>query len=48
MYSYFFQTSQYIIPYHNALQAGNGQKDRFSGDISKLSPPHPCLLLFLR
>lgn len=28
MYSCFYQTGQYIIPYHIALAAGNGQKDR--------------------
>ena len=34
MYSCSFQTGQYIIPYHIALLASNGQKDRFGGDIS--------------
>ena len=29
MYSWFLQTSQYIIPYHIAPLTGNGQKDRF-------------------
>ena len=29
MYSCFYQSGQYIIPYHIALAADNGQKDRF-------------------
>jgi len=28
MYSRFYQTSQYIIPYHTVPSADNGQKDR--------------------
>ena len=44
MYSCFFQTGQYIIPYHTVLQAGNGQKDRLD-NVKNLVMTTSCIEL---
>ena len=44
MYSCFFQTGQYIIPYHTVLLTSNGQKDRL-GNLENLVMTTSCIEL---